>query len=79
MGIIVKKSIGKAIHRNKVKRRLREIWRLEGTRLLTGSDVVIIARQGILEATFTELKEELIGLLQINNSKRYCSESSRLT
>lgn len=79
MGIIVKKSIGKAVHRNKIKRRLREIWRLEGTRLLTGSDVVIIARQGILAATLAELKEELVGLLQRNNSNRYCSEGSHLT
>ena len=40
-GFIVKKCIGKAVKRNKVKRRLREIWRQKGENLITGSDITV--------------------------------------
>lgn len=44
VGFIVKKSIGKAVQRNKIKRRLREIWRLKGQEIITGSDIIILAK-----------------------------------
>jgi len=67
-GFIVKKSIGKAVQRNKIKRILREIWRLEGKELITGSDVIILAKKEITEASFTEIKQDLIRLLEKNNT-----------
>lgn len=67
-GFIVKKSIGKAVQRNKIKRILREIWRLEGKELITESDVIILAKKEIAEASFTEIKQDLIRLLEKNNT-----------
>lgn len=66
VGFIVKKSIGKAVQRNKIKRRLREIWRLKGRELTTASDVVILAKKEITEASFEEIEEELVRLLEGN-------------
>ncbi len=63
LGIIVKKSIGNAVKRNKIKRRLREIWRKQINQLLQGSDVVIVARKEIGEASFKEIENELLKLL----------------
>ncbi len=68
VGIIVKKSIGNAVKRNKIKRRLREIWRKQVSQLLQGSDVVIIARKEIGEASFKEIENDLLELLLTGKS-----------
>jgi len=44
VGISVSTKIGKAVHRNRVRRRLREIYRLNEDKLLRGVDMVIVAR-----------------------------------
>lgn len=67
VGFIIKKSIGKAVQRNKIKRRLREIWRTKGKELLTGSDVIILARKEIIEASFAEIEQEVVRLLRGKN------------
>ncbi len=43
-GITVSNKIGKAVHRNRVRRRLREIYRLHESRLRRGMDIVLVAR-----------------------------------
>ena len=70
VGFIVKKSIGKAVQRNKIKRRLREIWRLKGKEIITGSDIIILAKKEILEASFAEIEQEVVRLLEGNNLNR---------
>ena len=69
VGIIVKKSMGNAVQRNKMRRRLKEIWYKQNQILISGSDVVIIVRKEIISATFAEMEQELIGLLQRTNTK----------
>lgn len=68
VGIIVKKSIGNAVKRNKIKRRLRELWRKQVSQLIQGSDVVIIARKEIGEASFKEIENDLLELLLTGKS-----------
>ena len=48
--------------RNRIKRRLREILRLNP--LLEGFDIVIVARQAAAEANFQTLEAELMMLLK---------------
>lgn len=64
VGFIVRKSIGNAVKRNKIKRRVREIWRLKCNELLSGSKVIISARQEILRASYQEIEQELIRLIK---------------
>lgn len=64
IGIIASRSIGKAVDRNRAKRRLREAVRPFLVRLKPGWDLVLIARQPILEAEFHSLVSALKGLLQ---------------
>jgi len=70
VGIIVKKSIGKAAQRNRIKRRLREIWRLKGKNIISGSDVIIIAKKEILEAPFLEIEQEMVRFLERDSINR---------
>lgn len=50
LGIAVPKKIGGAVARNRVKRQLREVWRLHLPELAPGKDYVLIVRPGLVEA-----------------------------
>ena len=63
VGITVSSRVGKAVVRNKVKRRLREALRARFERLLPGVDVLILARPASAQATWDELNRALDGLL----------------
>lgn len=61
-GFLVSKRIGKAVVRNKVKRRLREAVRLSQVR--EGWDAVFIARRGVENAKYQQLKQATDNLLR---------------
>jgi ribonuclease P protein component len=61
-GFSVSKRVGKAVVRNLVKRRLREIVRKES--LKPGWDLVIIARPPSARLAYPELQSSLIKLLK---------------
>jgi ribonuclease P protein component len=47
---VPKKAVGRAVDRNRVKRRLRELWRARLESLPRGRDYVLIVRPGLVEA-----------------------------
>jgi ribonuclease P protein component len=61
-GIIVKKETGKAVVRNKVKRRLKEATRLLNKKLLSGYDIIILAKNNIRTANYFEICYDLESL-----------------
>jgi ribonuclease P protein component len=52
LGLAVPKAAGTSVERNRIKRRLREIWRtkLEGDQLEPSKDYVLVVRPGLPEA-----------------------------
>jgi ribonuclease P protein component len=50
LGLAVPKSVGSAVTRNKLKRRLREAWRAGLDGVPGGRDYVLVARPGLPEA-----------------------------
>lgn len=50
LGLAVPKSLGSAVTRNRLKRRLREAWRARLEQVPRGRDYVLLARAGLPEA-----------------------------
>jgi ribonuclease P protein component len=63
-GISVKKALGGAVVRNRIRRRIREIIRRNRTEIPTGWDLVIHPRRSVAVAAFAPLERELAGLLR---------------
>ena len=56
VGFTVSTKLGKAVKRNRVRRRLREIYRLNEQRIARGTDLVVVARGRAVTATYRQLE-----------------------
>ena len=62
VGITVGKKLGKAHIRNRVRRRLREVYRLNEEQFLPGWDIVVVARTKAVDAEFSRLTKSYLSL-----------------
>ena len=62
VGITVGKKLGKAVTRNRVRRRLREIYRLHELQFRPGYDLVVVARSQAVNASFSQLTKAYLSL-----------------
>lgn len=63
LGITVSKKIGNAVTRNRVRRRISELYRAREDMIRDGFDIVIVARTRAAEALFSQLGASLDFLL----------------
>ena len=64
VGITVSKKLGKANVRNRVRRRLREVYRLNEEKFQPGWDIVVVARTRAIKAPFAVLTESYLSLAE---------------
>ena len=62
VGITVSKKLGKAHIRNRIRRRLREIYRLNEDKFLPGWDIVLVGRGKALDADFAAIMNSFLSL-----------------
>ena len=62
VGITVSKKLGKANVRNRIRRRLREVYRLNEDKFQPGWDIVVVARTRAIHAPFDTLTENYLAL-----------------
>ena len=60
VGFTVTTKLGKAVVRNKIRRRLREIYRLNEHRLSAGLDMVVVARGRSVNAPYRTLEKDFL-------------------
>jgi len=64
LGITVSTKVGKAVVRNKIRRRFREIFRLNYEKLENGYDVIVVARVRSRDAGYAELERDFLKMAQ---------------
>ena len=62
VGITVSKKLGKANVRNRIRRRLREAYRLNEEKFQPGWDIVVVGRSKALTAKFADLEKAYLSL-----------------
>lgn len=61
LGITVTKKVGSAVHRNRIKRVVREVFRRNRGLFPVGHDVVLIAKRDAVDVDYESLLAELRG------------------
>ena len=64
LGITVSKKLGKAHIRNRLRRRFREVYRLNEEKFLPGWDIVVVARSRCIDANFHKLTGAYLSLAE---------------
>ena len=64
VGVTVGKKLGHAVVRNRVRRRLREVYRLNEERFAPGWDIVVVARSRCITADFGKLTQSYLSLAE---------------
>ena len=59
LGIVVQKEIGSASYRNRVKRLIREFFRLHRFEMKGTFDCVVLVKKGCAAGKYSEVREEL--------------------
>ena len=62
VGFTVSKKLGHAVVRNRVRRRLREVYRLNEEKFAPGWDIVVVARSRAVDAPFAALTRSYLNL-----------------
>lgn len=60
LGVVVSKKVGPAVARNKVKRRMRELFRRNKSLYADPVDVIVVSRPGIVGLARDELEAEYL-------------------
>lgn len=56
IGLTVGAKLGHAVERNRLRRRLREIYRLHEGQFAPGYDIVVVARAAAMQASYRQLE-----------------------
>ncbi len=79
LGLTCGKAVGKAVKRNRVKRLMRESYRLIEDNIKTGYDIVIVARSRSVNCKYMHISNDLVnalnklGLIENNDKDSDCN------
>ncbi len=64
LGITVSTKVGCAVIRNRVRRRIREAFRLNEARFSDCADIIVVARVRAKDATYAQIEKSLLSLAE---------------
>ena len=69
LGISVSKKVGNSVVRHRVKRLIKESYRLQENIFNSGLDIVVIARNNAADFTYQEAESALLHLWKLHSNK----------
>jgi ribonuclease P protein component len=63
IGFSISKKLGGSVERNRIKRRLREVFRANVMKLKPGFDVILVGRSRLKEAAFQAINDSVVEML----------------
>jgi ribonuclease P protein component len=60
LGVVASRRVGNAVVRNRLKRRIREIFRLNQEKIMRGVDIVVVLRASAFQLEYKELEERFL-------------------
>ena len=73
IGISVSKKVGNSVVRHRVKRIIRESYRLNRDNVKNGLDIVVIARKEAKEKSYQELEQSMMHLYRLHRISTHIS------
>ena len=67
IGFSITKKFGNSVERNRAKRRLKEICRLNFYNVKDGYDIIIIPKKNIIDIDYKELESAVLHILKISH------------
>lgn len=64
LGISISKKVGKSVIRNKIRRRVYEVYRLNLHKLKKGYDIVFVARSNSKDKNYYDIEKSVCNLLR---------------
>ena len=68
LGISVSKKVGNSVVRHRVKRLVKECYRLRENMFINGIDIVFLARKGADSLDFSETEREVMSLMTLSHA-----------
>ena len=65
VGYTITKKIGNAVTRNKIRRKMKEIYRLNFYNIKQGYDLIFIAKKSIKDISYNELEGSMIHIMSL--------------
>lgn len=70
LGISVSKKVGNSVVRHRIKRLIKESYRLSEDRLCNGLDIVIVARAGAKDRDYSEIESAVLHLIKLHKIRK---------
>lgn len=66
LGISVSKKVGNSVVRHRIKRLIRESYRLSEDSIIIGLDLIVVARAGAKDKNYNEIESALLHLMRLH-------------